>query len=78
MALESFDEKLKKSQVVRFTEPVPTRKVSLVYLRSMTKRSLIDAVQTVITEHLPSGVWARPESKIKVLYPEASHFEGKN
>ncbi len=77
MALDGLSESLKKNQVVPFNEPIPTRKISLVYLKSMTKRSLIDAVQSVIVHSLPSGVLPRAESKMKVLYPSMSHFPVK-
>ncbi len=77
MALDSLEAHIKKSQVVRFNEPIPTRKVSLVYLKSLAKRSLIDAVQSVIMQNLPEGIRTRSESGIKVLYPEASHFSSK-
>lgn len=77
MALDSLAENLKKNQVVYFDEPVPARKISLVYLKSMTKRSLTDAVHSVIVDSLPQGVAPRTEAKLKVLYPAKSHFSAK-
>ncbi len=77
MALDGLPESLKKNQVVPFNEPIPTRKISLVYLKSMTKRSLIDAVQSVIIEFLPKSVLSRAQPKMKVLHPSPSHFPVK-
>ena len=74
MALESLEPQLRKNQILFFEEPMPTRKISLVFLKSISKKTLLNAVHSVITENLPKGVWARVDQKIKVLDPESSHF----
>ncbi|HET9236992.1 MAG TPA: LysR substrate-binding domain-containing protein, partial [Oligoflexus sp.] len=64
-----------KEQIKDFSEPIPTRKVSLVYHRSFLKKPLIEALLKTVQSHLPPGVLTQaPNTKVKVLDPGPQHF----
>jgi LysR family hydrogen peroxide-inducible transcriptional activator len=64
-----------KEQIKDFSEPIPTRKVSLVYHRSFLKKPLIEALLKTVQGNLPPGVFTQaPHTKVKVLDPGPQHF----
>jgi LysR family hydrogen peroxide-inducible transcriptional activator len=62
-------------QLKDFVEPIPTRKVSLVYHRAFLKKPLIEALHKTLQDHLPNGVLTQTtQAKVKVLDPGPQHF----
>lgn len=75
LALESLTEDQKKDHVVIFEEPVPSRKVSLIFHRSFVKRPLLEALSKCILENLPQNlIRIQERSKLKVVDPQKRHF----
>lgn len=61
--LSSEDLKLLRN----FSEPIPTREVSLVYSRTFLKENIINALEEVILQSLPQGVNSYKNQKIEVV-----------
>lgn len=75
LAFDTLSDEQKKEQVLRFEEPIPSRKVSLIFHRSYVKRPLIDALYESILQQLPQSlIRLREKSKLKIVEPEKRHF----
>ncbi|MDQ3233474.1 MAG: LysR substrate-binding domain-containing protein [Pseudobdellovibrionaceae bacterium] len=75
LARKSLSAAQQKEQIKEFIEPIPTRKVSLVYHRSFLKKPLIEALFKILQSHIPSGVLAQArEKRLKILDPGPQHF----
>ncbi|MFN7729152.1 MAG: LysR substrate-binding domain-containing protein [Bdellovibrio sp.] len=75
LAAEALTPEQRKKQVRALVGPVPNRKVSLVFNKSYVKRSLVEALERVILEHLPDVVENRLKSKMNVLNPSQKRFK---
>jgi LysR family hydrogen peroxide-inducible transcriptional activator len=64
----------KISGVRDFADPVPARKVSLIYHKSRPKRALLESLQACIDEAVPRDL-PRRSAGLRVLAPEGHRFE---
>lgn len=63
------------TRVRTFAQPVPTRRISLIFHATPAKRVLLKALEKAICENLPEEVLStKKHAKIKILDPEARHF----
>lgn len=75
LALNAMTSQKIQKQTRLILNPVPTRKVSLVYHKAFVKKSLIEPLYESIRENLPEGLLTtRPTSKIKTFDPNQDHF----
>ncbi len=63
----TLDEREKKKYVRAFKPPVPVREISMVYRRDHWKLSMIKAIETTVSNNLPSSISTRPEKQQQVL-----------
>jgi len=75
LALAGFPSEKVKKQVRVIIDPIPTRKVSLVFNKSFVKRTILEALESSILESLPKDVQSRVSGKYSVLEPSLEHFE---
>jgi LysR family hydrogen peroxide-inducible transcriptional activator len=76
LALDVLSTAQKKNQVRPIVNPIPTRKVSLVYHKSFVKRSMIEALNKVVVDSLPPEVEHRLKPRMEALDPKNRHFSG--
>lgn len=62
LSINEVNEHIKK-----FSNPIPTREVSLVYNRSFLKATIINALETSILSHLPQQIKSLKRQNIKVI-----------
>ncbi len=56
-----------KKMVRRFTQPEPTREISIIHSRSFLKEKIIDAFEEFIVDSLPAEITSLKSKKIKIL-----------
>jgi LysR family hydrogen peroxide-inducible transcriptional activator len=62
LALEELKGTEKMKFVRQFSEPVPTREISVVYHKSQIKKQLIDLLEKEIKESVPKKLLAQNET----------------
>lgn len=75
LALNLFSKDKIQKQVRVIIDPIPTRKVSLVYNKTFVKRLILEALEKVILDNLPKDVQRRVGGSYSILEPSLSHFE---
>jgi len=75
LAAESLHFKHPKSGLRKIVNPIPQRKVSLVYNKSYGRKTLINAVIDSIQKGLPDNVYTQPHKSAVILDPAKSRFE---
>ena len=66
LAIQGMRESEKQKKIRLFTQPVPTREVSIVSSRSFLKKAIKEALSNAITKALPD-VLQKPDSKNRIV-----------
>ncbi len=74
LALSGLSREKIQKQVRIIVDPIPLRKVSLVFNKTLVKRTLLEALESSILDSLPEDVHRRVSGKYSVLEPKISHF----
>ena len=64
LSMEDHDTRCANGVVKKFNDPVPTRKIRLVYSREFLKGNLINALSEVITESIPEELKSLKEEAV--------------
>lgn len=78
LALSGFVKEKIEAQVRLIVDPIPTRKISLVFNKSFVKRMTLEAIEESIMVNLPKEVHKRVTGKYSILEPGLKHFEVKD
>ncbi|PIE70154.1 MAG: DNA-binding transcriptional regulator OxyR [Deltaproteobacteria bacterium] len=67
MAVDGLSDLEIKTHIKTFSDPVPTREVSLVYNRTFLKETIINALEKCIIEHLPDHIRSLKRQQVNVV-----------
>lgn len=64
LSMEDHDTRCANGIIKEFNEPIPTRKIRLVYSREFLKRNLINALRDVIKDSIPDSLKEQKEEMV--------------
>ena len=67
LAIEQLSDQQKKTNLKKFTKPIPTREVSLVHSRSFLKEGIISALEDTIIKTLPKKIRSLKRGDFKII-----------